>query len=117
MISRATTPSPSCPEHRPSIGISASRAQISRSSLAPRFVTNSGDTAIALAFDGAGIARVLYYQVELAIREGRLVEVLAPFAPAVMPIHAVYPSARFLSGKVRAFVELIGEMADWRLAR
>jgi hypothetical protein len=34
-----------------------------------------------------------------------------------MPIHAVYPSARFLPGKVRAFVELIGEMADWRLAR
>jgi DNA-binding transcriptional LysR family regulator len=86
-------------------------------SLAPRFVTNSGDTAIALAFDGAGIARVLYYQVRDAVREGRLVEVLAPFAPPPMPIHAVYPSARFLSGKVRAFVELMAEMADWRLAR
>jgi DNA-binding transcriptional LysR family regulator len=85
--------------------------------LAPRFVTNSGDTAIALAFDGAGIARVLYYQVRDAIKEERLVEVLAPFAPEAMPIHAVYPSARFLSGKVRAFVELIGVMADWRLAR
>lgn len=86
-------------------------------SLAPRFVTNSGDTAIALAFNGAGIARVLYYQVRDAIRDGRLVEVLAPFAPEAMPIHAVYPSARFLSGKVRAFVELMAEMADWRLAR
>jgi DNA-binding transcriptional LysR family regulator len=86
-------------------------------SLAPRFVTNSGDTAIALALDGVGIARVLFYQVRDAIREGRLVEVLAPFAPAPMPIHAVYPSARFLSGKVRAFVELIDQMADWRLAR
>ena len=86
-------------------------------SLAPRFLTNSGDTAIALALDGVGIARVLYYQVLEAVSEGRLVEVLAPFAPEPMPIHAVYPSARFLSGKVRAFVELIGEMADWRLAR
>jgi DNA-binding transcriptional LysR family regulator len=86
-------------------------------SVLPRFVTNSGDTAIALAFDGVGIARVLYYQVRDAVSEGRLVEMLAPFAPAPMPIHAVYPSARFLSGKVRAFVELIGEMADWRLAR
>jgi DNA-binding transcriptional LysR family regulator len=85
--------------------------------LAPRFITNSGDAAIALALDGAGIARVLYYQVRDAIKEGRLVEVLAPFAPGPMPIHAVYPSARFLSGKVRAFVELLGEMADWRLAR
>lgn len=85
--------------------------------LTPRFVTNSGDTAIALAFDGVGIARVLYYQVKEAIAEGRLVEVLAPFAPEPMPIHAVYPSARLLSGKVRAFIELMGEVADWHLAR
>ncbi len=81
-----------------------------------RFVTNSGDTAIALALDSAGIARVLYYQVRDAIREGRLVEVLAPFAPAPMPIHAVYPSARLLTAKVRAFIDLIAEAADWRLA-
>ena len=84
--------------------------------LDPRFVTNSGDTAIALALDSAGIARVLYYQVRDAIREGRLVEVLAPFAPAPMPIHAVYPSARLLTAKVRAFIDLIAEAADWRLA-
>lgn len=85
--------------------------------LAPRFVTNSGDTAIALALDGVGIARVLYYQVLDAVGEGRLVEVLKPFAPAAMPIHAVYPSARLLSGKVRAFIELIAGTADWHLAR
>lgn len=85
--------------------------------LSPRFVTNNGDTAIALALDGAGIARVLYYQVRDAIREGRLVEILAPFAPEPMPIHSVYPSARLLSGKVRAFIELIAETADWRLAQ
>jgi DNA-binding transcriptional LysR family regulator len=84
--------------------------------LAPRFLTNSGDTAIALAIDGVGIARVLYYQVRDAVSQGRLVEVLALFAPEPMPIHAVYPSARFLSGKVRAFVELMAEVADWRLA-
>lgn len=83
----------------------------------PRFVTNGGDTAIAMALDGVGIARVLFYQVKDAIAEGHLVEVLAPFAPDLMPIHAVYPSARLLSGKVRAFVELIAELADWHLAR
>lgn len=82
----------------------------------PRFTTNSGDTAIALALDGAGIARVLFYQVRDAIAEGRLVELLSPFAPEPMPIHAVYPSARLLSGKVRAFIELIAERADWRLS-
>jgi DNA-binding transcriptional LysR family regulator len=84
--------------------------------LAPRFVTNSGDTAIAFALDGAGIARVLFYQVKDAIAEGHLVEVLATFATDSLPIHVVYPSARLLPGRVRAFVELIGEMADWHLA-
>jgi DNA-binding transcriptional LysR family regulator len=86
-------------------------------SIAPRFVINSGDTAIALARTGAGITRALYYQVREAIADGHLIEVLTDFAPAPMPIHVVYPSARLLSGKVRAFVELIAEMADWRLAR
>jgi DNA-binding transcriptional LysR family regulator len=84
--------------------------------LEPRFVTNSGDTAIALAEGGAGIARVLYYQVRAAIEEGRLVEILASFAPEPMPIHAVYPSARLLSAKVRAFLALIEEKADWHLS-
>jgi DNA-binding transcriptional LysR family regulator len=87
-----------------------------RVSVTPRFLTNSGDTAIALALDGVGIARILYYQVREALREGRLVEVLTPFAPEPLPIHVVYPSVRLLSGKVRSFIELIGEMADWQLA-
>jgi DNA-binding transcriptional LysR family regulator len=84
--------------------------------LTPRLVTNSGDTAISLALDGSGIARVLYYQVRDAIREGRLVEVLNPFALEPMPIYAVYPSATLLSGKVRAFLQLLSDEADWRLS-
>jgi DNA-binding transcriptional LysR family regulator len=84
--------------------------------LEPRFVTNSSDTAIALAVDDAGIARVLYYQVREAVADGRLVEVLAPFVSDPLPIHTVYPSARLLTAKVRAFIELIEEEADWRLS-
>lgn len=84
--------------------------------LVPRFVVNNGDAAISLALDGSGIARVLYYQVHNAIRDGSLVEVLKSFAPEPMPIRAVYPSSRLLSAKVRAFIEFIEEMADWHLA-
>ncbi|MFZ5673321.1 MAG: LysR family transcriptional regulator [Pseudomonadota bacterium] len=82
----------------------------------PRLVVNNGDTAIAWALAGSGIARVLYYQVRDAIREGRLVEVLEPFAPEPMPIHVVYPTQRLLPGKVRAFLDLVAQTADWRLA-
>jgi len=82
----------------------------------PRFIVNNGDAAISWALGGAGIARVLYYQVRDAIKDGRLVEVLQGFAPEPMPIHALYPTARLLPGKVRAFLDLIVEAADWRLS-
>lgn len=82
----------------------------------PRFIVNNGDAAISWALAGSGIARVLYYQVRDAIRDGRLVEVLEPFAPEPMPIHVVYPTARLLPGKVRAFLDLAAQTADWRLA-
>jgi DNA-binding transcriptional LysR family regulator len=84
--------------------------------IAPRYATNSGDAAIAYAIDGGGLAMALCYQVREAIADGRLREVLRPFAPPPLPIHAVYPSSRLLSSKVRAFVDLIGATADWRPA-
>lgn len=82
--------------------------------IAPRLATDSGDVAIAHALEGGGLTRALSYQVTGAIAAGTLVEVLAPFAPPPLPIHAVYPSARLVPGKVRAFIALIEESADWR---
>ena len=81
-----------------------------------RFATNSGDAAIAYAIDGGGVTRVLGYQVRDAVAGGLLKEVLRPFSPPPLPIHAVYPSSRLLSSKVRAFVDLIDQSADWHLS-
>jgi hypothetical protein len=39
---------------------------------------------------------------------------LAPFEPPPLPIHVVYPTLRLLSAKVRTFIDLVTEMADWR---
>ncbi len=75
--------------------------------------------AIALVAIVAGLGG-MEATVELSaavVSEGRLVEVLAPFAPEPLPIHTVYPSARLLPGKVRAFLDLIAETTDWRLAQ
>jgi DNA-binding transcriptional LysR family regulator len=30
-----------------------------------------------------------------------------------MPIHIVYPTSRLLSAKVRTFIDLVTETADW----
>jgi len=40
------------------------------------------------------------------VAAGRLVPVLADWRPPAVPVHAVYPSNRYLSPKVRAFIDL-----------
>jgi DNA-binding transcriptional LysR family regulator len=84
-----------------------------RVSVTPRYVTNSADAAIDHAERGGGLAMVLSYQVEEAIRARRLEVVLAAFEPPPLPIHLVYPTTRLLSAKVRAFVELVTQTGGW----
>ena len=84
---------------------------------APRFITNSADAAIWHAAQGGGLTRVLAYQAAEAIGQGRLSVVLADFERPPLPIHLVYPTSRLLSAKVRAFIDLVTEIADWNFSR
>ena len=79
----------------------------------PRFTTNSADAAIQYAGQGGGLTRVLAYQAADAIKAGRLRIVLEKFEPPALPIHAVYPTSRLLSAKVRAFIDLVIETDAW----
>lgn len=81
---------------------------------ASRFATNSTDAAVLHAEQGGGLINVLAYQAADAIKTGRLKIVLAGYEPPPMPIHLVYPTSRLLSAKVRAFVDLVVETANWR---
>ncbi len=85
--------------------------------VAPRLSTNSADAAIAHAEKGGGLVSVLSYQAAQAVRAGRLAVVLARYERPVLPIQIVYPAARMLPLKVRAFVEMIEAGADWDFAR
>jgi hypothetical protein len=40
--------------------------------------------------------------------------VLRQFEPPPLPIQLVYPTARLLSAKVRAFIDLAVATTDWR---
>lgn len=79
-----------------------------------RFATNSADAAIQHAEQGGGVALVLAYQAADAIAHGRLQILLAGYEPPPSPIHLVYPTSRLLSAKVRAFVDTVVELAQWR---
>jgi DNA-binding transcriptional LysR family regulator len=72
----------------------------------PRLVVNGAEAAIGSAAEGRGVTRVLSYQVERELTEGRLVRILEAFEPPPLPVHVVYPEARLSAAKTRAFVEL-----------
>jgi DNA-binding transcriptional LysR family regulator len=79
----------------------------------PRFSSNGADAAIHYAEQGGGLTRVLAYQAADALRRGALKVVLQKFEQPPLPIHIVYPTSRLLSAKVRAFIDLVTETADW----
>lgn len=76
-------------------------------SVAVRPVLNVNDAGAALiaAEEGHGIASFYCYMAGESIRSGRLTPVLAEHWPAPSPVHIVYPDARLLAAKVRAFVD------------
>jgi DNA-binding transcriptional LysR family regulator len=84
-----------------------------RISCAPRLLTNSSDAAIHYAEAGGGLTRVLAYQAAASLKAGRLKIVLEKFELPASPIHIVYPTSRLLSAKVRTFIDLVVETADW----
>jgi DNA-binding transcriptional LysR family regulator len=87
-----------------------------RIAITPHYVTNSADAGVWHAAHGGGLAMVLAYQAADELRDGRLKIVLREFEPPAIPIQAVYPAARLLSAKVRAFVDIAAEQANWRFS-
>jgi DNA-binding transcriptional LysR family regulator len=71
----------------------------------PRLTVNSADAAVAAAEAGVGITRAMSYQLQASILAGRLVPILRAFAPASIPVSAVYPARRIASANVTAFVQ------------
>lgn len=73
-------------------------------SVAPRLAVNSADAAIAAALRGQGVTRVLSYQVEEAVKEGRLRHLLRAHELPSVPVSLVYQASRRSSANIVAFV-------------
>jgi len=74
-------------------------------SLRPTFEINDAAAAIQAAEMGHGVTIALSYMVSGQIREGRLAPVLSAFTPPPHPVHLVYPHARLVAPKIRAFID------------
>ncbi|SFC70329.1 LysR family transcriptional regulator [Massilia yuzhufengensis] len=75
----------------------------------PRLQLNDVEGVLGAARDGFGIARALSYQVAPDLATGALAPLLAAYEPAPLPVHLVYPSARHMAARQRAFVDFAVE--------
>ena len=71
------------------------------------FRANNGEAIRQAVFDNLGIAVSPDWLILRELEEGRLVSILPEYAPPPAEINAVYPSARHVSAKVRAFTEFV----------
>jgi DNA-binding transcriptional LysR family regulator len=70
-----------------------------------RLVVNTAEAAIDAALMGAGITRVLSYQVEEPLKAGSLRSVLKKFEMEPVPVSLLYTAQRQLPLKLRAFLD------------
>jgi DNA-binding transcriptional LysR family regulator len=73
-----------------------------------RLIVNTAEAAVDAAVSGAGVTRVLSYQVEEARRADLLHLALEKFEPAPIPVSLVYTSPGRLPQKLRAFLDFAG---------
>ena len=77
---------------------------------------SDGASVCDAARAGYGLAQLQDFFIDALIARGQLVPVLEKFKPAAQPIWLVYPQARHLSPKVRAFVDFMVDRFKSRAA-
>jgi DNA-binding transcriptional LysR family regulator len=73
---------------------------------AARLRVNAGTGVRNALLQGLGIGQLPRAMADEAVALGQLEAVLAPWHPPPVAVHAVYPSNRYVTPKVRAFIDL-----------
>jgi DNA-binding transcriptional LysR family regulator len=96
------------------------REGVAYADIAPRVITDSSETALRLALDGVGLARLGDVIVGEPIRRGLLVPVLTDVHYAEpVSLSALYLAGRHRLPKVRVFLDFLTERfagAPWRIS-
>jgi DNA-binding transcriptional LysR family regulator len=69
------------------------------------FIAHDFPTMLGAAIEGVGLAQLPEPMVAEALRAGKLVQVLEPFAPVTPGVFLYYPGRRQLTPKLRAFID------------
>ncbi|MHC8322476.1 LysR family transcriptional regulator [Pseudomonas sp. GB2N2] len=70
---------------------------------------NESNAHIAAGLVGLGVIHTFSYAVRPYIETGRLVPILEDWRPAPYPFHVAYPPNRYLSNRVRVFIDWLVE--------
>jgi len=82
---------------------------ILNNAVSSQLIANDGDVLRTAVLAGLGIAFLPTFLVGEDIRVGRLEAVLPQYADDSAAIYAVFPHARHLSPKLRAFIDFLAE--------
>ena len=82
-----------------------------------RLTVNTAEAAIDAAQAGAGVTRVLSYQIAQARQAGAIATALEDFEPPPWPVSLVYPGQGRLPVKLRAFLDFAAPRLKARLTQ
>ncbi|WP_280155805.1 LysR family transcriptional regulator [Piscinibacter sp. XHJ-5] len=77
-----------------------------------RLLLNDTNAYLAAGLTGLGIIQAPAYAVHAALESGRLVAVLEDWQTPTIPVHVIYPPNRFLSAKVRVFIDWVVDLFE-----
>lgn len=81
-----------------------------------RIGVNESNAHLAACMAGLGIIQTFSYAAGAALRDGALVEILADWRPAPYPFHVVYPQNRYVTHRLRVFIDWLVECFPAKVA-
>lgn len=75
----------------------------------PYIRVNDSQTMLDFALNGLGIVKLHHYVVKEHLEHGTLQELLTAYNNSEIPIYVAYPQRRYISSKVRCFIDFITE--------
>ncbi|MFV3331087.1 LysR family transcriptional regulator [Pseudomonas sp. NY15437] len=81
-----------------------------------RIGVNESNAHLAACVAGLGIIQTFSYAAGAALLDGTLVEILAPWRPAPYPFHVVYPQNRYVTHRLRVFIDWLVECFPGKVA-
>lgn len=80
-----------------------------------RMQANASDPIRVAAINSLGLVMLPKYIVGRDIQKGKLIEVLQEYALGPLPIQAVYPHRKYLTAKVRIFLDFLQHWMQYRV--